>query len=134
MGHARIASMKRKAAEKGIAPAKFDVELLKKLTKPEELELIKRLLDWPDLVAGAAAAREPHRVVFFLQDLLAGFHSYYSKAKGDPSYKVVQPDDVPLTQARLLMCQALQTVVRNSLALLGVSAPEHMEAPQGEEE
>jgi len=133
-GHARIASMKRKAAEKGISAPKFDVELLKKLTKPEELELIKRALDWPDLVAGAAAAREPHRVVFYLQDLLAGFHSYYTKGRTDPSYKVVNEQDVPLTHARLLMCQALQTVVRNGLAILGVSAPEQMEAPQGEEE
>lgn len=133
-GHARIASMKKKALEKGVPVPKFDLELLRKLDKPEELELIKRAMDWPDLVAGAAKAREPHRVVFYLQELLGLFHSYYTRARSDASYRVVNPENVPLTQARLLLCDALQTVVRNGLGILGVSAPESMAAPQGEED
>jgi arginyl-tRNA synthetase len=132
-GHARIASILRKAVEKGHALPKYDFELLRnKLQKPEEHELLKSMLDWPDVVAGAARAREPHRIVFYMQEMIAGFHSYYTKAKHDPSYKVIS-EDKELTAARLLWCQGLQTVLRNGLGVLGVSAPEQMIAPEGEE-
>jgi arginyl-tRNA synthetase len=131
-GHARIASILRNAAEKGYPPPRYDLALLQaRLVKPEERELLKLALDWPEVVAGAARAREPHRVVFYMQELIAGFHSYYARAREDASYKVVS-EDRELTAARLLWCQGLQTVLRNALGVLGVSAPEHMAAPDEE--
>jgi arginyl-tRNA synthetase len=101
--------------------------------QPEEQDLIRRVLAWVDLVEGAARTREPHRVVFYLQETIAAFHSYYTKGRTDASYRVVT-SDAELTQGRLLLCQALLAVLSNGLSLLGVSAPEHMVAPDGEQE
>jgi arginyl-tRNA synthetase len=130
-GHARIASILRKAAAEGLPPVSYDREALALCTKPEELELIKRVLDWPEVVAGAAKAREPHRVVFYLQELIASFHSYYTKGRIE-NFRILGSE--PVNRGRLQLVSALQTVLRNGLAVLGISAPEQMSAPQGEEE
>jgi arginyl-tRNA synthetase len=117
--HARIRSLHRQAAEHGIAvPPWRDVDL-SALTEPEEQALIKRLLDYPQMVAGAARALEPHRVAYWLGELAGLFHPYYK------THRVIQ-DDRRLTLARLALCTAVGQVVANGLALLGVSAPETM--------
>ena len=91
---------------------------------------MRQALAFPEVVAIAAAELEPHRVVFYLQELLGLFHSYYTKYKH--TERVVSSDPAK-TRARLLLCEALRVVIRNGLALLGVSAPSRMEAPAGEE-
>jgi arginyl-tRNA synthetase len=117
--HARIRSIARQAAEQGITPhAGGDVDL-SPLTAPEERELMKRLSQYPELLAGAARAREPHRVAYFLQELAGVFHPYYR------AHRVIRPDE-PLMHARLALCAAVGQVIANGLALLGVSAPETM--------
>jgi arginyl-tRNA synthetase len=130
MGHARICSILRKAQEKGHAIPEYSFEALQLLQRDDEIDLLKRVLDWPELVAGAARAREPHRVVFYLQDTIAAFHSYYTR--GDKEHFRVISDDKEMTRARLLMCRGLQVVLRNALGILGVEAPERMEAPEAE--
>jgi arginyl-tRNA synthetase len=117
--HARIRSLHRQAAEQGIAvPAWRDVDV-SPLTEPEEQAIIKRLLDYPQVVAGAARAMEPHRVAYWLSELAAMFHPYYK------NHRVIQ-DDRRLTLARLALCTAVGQVIANGLTLLGVSAPESM--------
>jgi arginyl-tRNA synthetase len=117
--HARIRSLHRQAAEQGITlPPWRDVDL-SPLTEPEEQALIKRLLDYPHVVAGAARALEPHRVAYWLGELAGLFHPYYK------NHRVIQ-DDRRLTLARLALCAAVGQVIANGLALLGVSAPESM--------
>ena len=117
--HARIASIRRQMAEHGIAvPAWGDIDLAV-LALPEEQQLIKRLLGYPEMVAGAARALEPHRVAFWLAELAGIFHPYYR------AHRVIQ-DDLGLTLARFALCAAVGQVLRNGLALLGVSAPESM--------
>ena len=117
--HARIRSLHRQAAEQGIvAPPWRDVDVAP-LTAPEEQALIKRLLDYPQVVAGAARALEPHRVAYWLSELAGMFHPYYK------THRVIQ-DDRRLTLARLALCTAVGQVIANGLALLGVSAPETM--------
>ncbi len=122
-GHARLASILRKAAEQGVAAPRFDLETARALTLPEETDLLKRILAYPELVAGAATALEPHRVVFFLTETIGAFHSYYTKYKH--TERVIGPD-AKKTAARLLLCLALKQVLANALALCGVSAPEAM--------
>jgi arginyl-tRNA synthetase len=117
--HARIASILRLAAERGIMVPTFEEVNLSLLSLPEELALIKALTRFPEVVAGAASALEPHRLTFFLNDLAALFHSYYNK------YKVVSEDD-SLTRARILLMNILLVVLKNDLKLLGVSAPDRM--------
>jgi arginyl-tRNA synthetase len=117
--HARIRSLHRQAAEQGIVlPPWSDVDL-SPLTEAEEQALIKRLLDYPQVVAGAARALEPHRVAYWLSELAGMFHPYYK------THRVIQ-DDRRLTLARLALCTAVGQVIANGLALLGVSAPETM--------
>jgi arginyl-tRNA synthetase len=89
------------------------------LTLPEEQALIKRLLQFPDLVAGAARALEPHRVAYYLTELAGVFHPYYK------AHRVIT-DDPSVTLARLGLCAAVGQITRNGLGLLGVSAPESM--------
>jgi len=117
--HARICSIIRMAAERGIAmPACGHTELgLLKL--PEELELIKTIVRFPEVIEGAARMLEPHRLTFYLNDLASLFHSYYNKNK-------VISDDGALTAARLFLVRSVLTVLKNALKMLGVSAPEKM--------
>src|SRR2546430_845689 len=123
--HARIMSLFRQAASQGAVPAPewdrldWSPSDPPRLTLPEELSLIKRLLQFPDLVAGAAQALEPHRIAYWLGELAGAFHPYYKVNR-------VIGDEVGLTRARLLLCAAVGQVVRNGLALLGVGAPESM--------
>lgn len=117
--HARIRSIARQAAEQGIVmPAWAQVDTTV-LTLPEEQHIIKRLLQYPDMVAGTARAREPHRIAYWLQELAGLFHPYYK------AHRVIQ-DDHALTAGRLALCVAVGQVVANGLDLLGVSAPESM--------
>ncbi len=117
--HARIRSIWKQVAEQGLrVPAWAEVDL-GPLTLPEERALMRRLVQYPDLVAGAARALEPHRVAFWLGELAGLFHPYYK------AHRVIQPD-TPLMLARLALCTAVGQVIRNGLGLLGVSAPESM--------
>jgi len=117
--HARIRSIFRQAAEQGIAVARpADVDT-SPLVEAAELALIKLLLQFPEIVTGAARALEPHRVAYWLQELAAAFHGWYR------NHRVIQ-DDGRLMQARMALCAAVDTVIRNGLELLGVGAPESM--------
>ncbi len=130
-GHARLCSILAKAREQGIARPSWSLEALRALTLPEELELAKRILALPDLVAGAAAAFEPHRLVFYLQELVAAFHGYYTRYK--TTDKVIGPDPTK-TAARLYLCDCLRQAMANALGMLGVTAPERMEKLAEEKE
>jgi arginyl-tRNA synthetase len=131
-GHARIASILRRAAEAGLPPPRFDLEAARALTLPEELDLLRRIAAFPDLLAGAALAYEPHRVAFYLQETIAAFHSYYTGGKRTGE-RVIGPD-ARKTAARLCLVRALQQVLANGLSALGVSAPDRMESPGLDEE
>ena len=115
--HARIASILRYAAERGLRPADRDAV---RLAAPEEVALARRLAGFPELVRGAAAAREPHRLPAYLVETAAEFHRFYHACR------VVGEDDA-VTRGRLLLAGAARTVLANGLALMGVSAPERME-------
>jgi arginyl-tRNA synthetase len=118
-GHARLASLNRKAVEKGVARGALAAAHLHRLTEPEELHLLKALAAWPDLVETAALGLEPHRVIFFMQDVAAQFHSYYNK------HRVIS-EDPDLSRARLWLAEGIRIILRNGLHLIGVNAPETM--------
>jgi len=112
--HARIASI-LKFAQRRIDPA-ANVE---RLESSEEIELIKKLADYPAVLIQSAQSLEPYRVVDYLRELAAQFHKFYALHR-------VVTDDIELTGARLLLADAVRTVLGNGLAVLGVSAPETM--------
>ena len=117
--HARIASITRMAAERGVEIPGGDDADLGLLTLAEEIQLIKSVIRFPEIVEGAAKALEPHRVTFYLNELAGIFHSYYNKNR-------VITDDPALSRARLFLVNAIGQVLRNALGILGVSAPEKM--------
>ena len=93
-----------------------DLSLLVEL---KEIELIKKILSFPDTVLEASETMSPHKIAFFLQELAAQFHSYYKSTK-------VLVDDLEVSKARVLLLRSLKTVFVNGLNLLGVSSPERM--------
>lgn len=118
--HARIASILKKADAEGRSVTfEWDAAAVGLLRAQEEIELIKALARYPESVETAATLMEPHRITFYLMNLAALFHSYYNKHK-------VLTDDVRLTRGRLYLIKAIRIVIRNGLALLGVSAPDNM--------
>jgi len=125
-GHARLARILEKAAEAGHPAPSFDLDAVRALTAPEELDLLKRILAFPDMLAAAALAYEPHRVAFYLQETIGAFHSYYTLGKKSGE-RVIGPDRRK-TAGRLYLCKALKQVLANGLGVVGVSAPERMES------
>ena len=117
--HARIASVFLNAADKGRKTTDLDQADLGLLEVEEELSLIKHLAAFPDVVSGAAANLEPHRLTHYLTELAKKFHPYYYK------YKFIG-DDPRLSEARLALSAAVKQILANGLYLLGISAPEKM--------
>jgi len=118
--HARISSIFKKAEEeKGIKTISGSPEALSRLTTDGEIALIKQMARYPEVIQTAAECMEPHRIAFYLMELAAAFHAYYNKHR-------VLTDDRQLADARLYLIRAIQTIIRNGLALLGVSAPSSM--------
>ncbi|WP_067734628.1 arginine--tRNA ligase [Novosphingobium naphthalenivorans] len=120
--HARVCSTLRKAAAEGFAPSADHLELLGE----EELELVKLGAQFPRIVEAAAAAREPHRIAFFLHDLAAAFHGYWNLGNDRVEKRFINHADANQTGARLFLAVQIGQLVRNGLALLGVEAVEEM--------
>ena len=118
--HARLASIKRNAAELGVLTADFGPELL---SHEKEGALLAELGEFPRVVAAAAELTEPHRVARYLESVAGAYHRFYDSCRVLP-----QGDEAPTAQhsARLWLCEATRTVLAHGLALLGVTAPERM--------
>jgi arginyl-tRNA synthetase len=128
--HARCASVFRQAAEalpdlalSGKALADADLTIL---ADEAELDLLRRLAQYPRVIEAAAAAHEPHRVAFFLYDLASSFHSLWNKGKDLPQLRFVNQSDRKSTTARLALIHALKGVIASGLSVLGVTAPDEM--------
>jgi arginyl-tRNA synthetase len=119
-GHARIASVLRHAAERGVGLQPVEEADLSLLSTEAELDLLRVIAEMPEEVRQAADLRAPHRLTHHAQDLAARVHRFYTDCR-------VVTDDDALTQARLWLCAAAKQAIANVLALLGVSAPQSME-------
>ena len=118
--HARVCSVQRKLAEQGVTwDSNAALDHLGRLEEEHEKNLLRRLDRYPEVVAGAAQAAEPHTVASYLRELAGDFHTYYNAHK-------VLVDDPALRDARLALSAAVRQVIANGLDLLGVSAPESM--------
>jgi len=118
--HARVSSVMRQLQERGLThDAANGIAALGKLNQPQELQLIKRLSAYPEIVQQSALLRAPHLLVHFLRDLANDFHSNYS------AHQFIV-DDAGTRDARLDLALATQVVIRNGLKILGVSAPDTM--------
>ena len=117
--HARISSIFREALNKGIALPRFEDVDVHLLVLPDELDLLRHLAAYPEVLETSALALEPHRIPFYLMELSSLFHSYYNK------YRVIS-SEMELTKARLLLVRSIKEVIESALNILGISAPEKM--------
>ncbi|TYS46928.1 arginine--tRNA ligase [Bacillus infantis] len=116
--HARISSILRQGEEQGMAlSSDADFSLI---SAEKEIDLLKKLGEFPQAVAEAAEKRMPHRITNYIFELASAFHSFYN------AEKVLDSDNPEKTKARLGLIKAVQTALRNALQLIGVSAPEKM--------
>jgi len=115
--HARISSILRAAETQGL---KASTDSLALLQSEKELDLLKKIGDFPQVVADAAKLRAPHRIATYIQELAATFHSFYN------ADKVLDAENVALTGARLSLVTSARQTIANALRLIGVAAPEKM--------
>lgn len=123
-GHARLASIGRKAAELGVTYTDPDLSLL---THEREGDLIRTLGEFPKVVGTAAELREPHRIARYTEELAGTFHRFYDACQILPKGEEPTGEQAdPLFRARLALAAATKQTLANALQLVGVSAPERM--------
>ena len=115
--HARICSILRQAAEQNFTASTEHLELL---TDEKEIEVLKKIGDFPQVIADAAKLRAPHRVTTYIHELASNFHSFYN------ANKVLDASNEELTRSRLALIEGVKTTLANALKTVGVQAPEKM--------
>ena len=128
--HARAASVFRQAraafGEESFGPEELAGADLAKLGDEGERGMMRLVAQYPRLVESAAANREPHRIAFYLYELASALHAHWNRGKEDAALRFVNDKDRELTLARLALVEALKSVLRSGLRVLGVGAPEEM--------
>jgi len=119
--HARISSVRRKSATLDL-PSPAPLERL----DDEELALARLAVQWPRVVRQATAAREPHRIAFYLADLAGAFHTLWNRGNDNPAHRLLLETDLGLTAARVQLATAVGQVIRTALGVMGVTAAEEM--------
>jgi arginyl-tRNA synthetase len=117
--HARISSIMRRAETEGVTMRDIADVPFEELQHESELDLLRKIAELPEAVEVAGRLRAPHRMTRYAEELASLFHAFYRDCR-------VVSEDEGLTQARLWLCRATQVALRNTLTLLGVSAPESM--------
>jgi len=121
--HARLRSVYRRGE---IDPGAIDIDVdLALVVEGPAHEMIKTLLDFPEVVEAASASREPHRVTAYLEGLANQLNSWYHAGTRDASLRVLGQEE-QVTNARLVLVRGAETVLRSGLELLGIEAPESM--------
>ena len=128
--HARACSALRRGEEvvpaAELVPAALARADLGCLDDPAELDLIRRLCQWPRVLAGAALAHEPHRIAFHLQELAGAFHLLWTRGKDDPRLRFVDGARPAETRARLALISGVKIVIAEGLVLFGVEPVQEM--------
>lgn len=128
--HARACSVFRNARRDvpdfDVSAQALRAAKLTSLTDDAEIELIKSLAQFPRVIALAASAHEPHRLAFYLYQLAGAFHSFWTKGKESPELRFIKANNETITIERLAMVEAVQSVLRCGLGLLGVNAPQEL--------
>ncbi len=121
--HARICSVFRNAGAAAESTAEPDFS---RLSDEAELQLIRRIGEYPRVVEAAATAHEPHRIAFYLYDLASDFHALWNKGKESPQLRFILGSDMQTTLARLALLRVIRYVLANGLGILGVKPVEEM--------
>lgn len=119
--HARVASLFEQARKSGLDMTAYTSVPVERLEFPEEIDLIRSMIQLDDIVEESVKELEPHRVTFYLLELAGEFHRYYNR------HRVIS-DDPDLSRARLVLAENVQRTIRRGLEILGVDAPLKMAA------
>ena len=112
--HARLCSVLEQASD-----IELDIEG-KHLVKESEIALLKHLIDFGNVVSDSAKERTPYKITNYIHKLAELVHAFYTECR------VINRDDLEVTQSRLALCKAASIVLKNALTLVGVTAPTHM--------
>ena len=128
--HARCSSVFRQAARDVVdidtSAAGLGAADLNLLSDGTEIELIKKLSEYPKIIEAAAATHEPHRIAFYLFELASGLHTHWNRGKDRPELRFINPKLQELTLARLALVKSIGSVLASGLAVIGAKAPEEM--------
>lgn len=126
--HARVCSVLRKAEEAGIATddATILAADLGLLDHEAELNVARKIAEWPRLVETAGRSNEPHRVAFYLYELASEFHSLWNRGNEEPSLRFLQEGDAATSQAKIALARSVAVVISAGLGILGVIPAEEM--------
>jgi arginyl-tRNA synthetase len=124
--HARVARIFEQAGKAGLPLGARETVPVERLELAEELELIRRMIQFNDVLEDSVRELEPHRMIFYLLDLAGEFHRYYNR------HRVIS-DDLDLARARLLLIENVQKIIRRGLEILGLEAPLKMAERQESE-
>jgi arginyl-tRNA synthetase len=120
--HARTFGIERQAREQGVSMPSAESVDVSALVLPEEIDILKKIAEFPEVVSRAAETREPHHVAYYARELAGLWNPYIQ----DRKHHRILSDDAALTSGRLGLTLAVRTVVANALDLLSLSAPEQM--------
>ncbi|MDO5646981.1 arginine--tRNA ligase [Paracoccus sp. (in: a-proteobacteria)] len=125
---ARVHSVLRRATDAGIdvTDSALSSANLSAISHPAELELARKVAEWPRLVEHAARAHEPHRVAFFLYDIASDLHSLWNRGNDDLSLRFVQDGDSATSQAKIALLRSVGVVISSGLGILGVTPATEM--------
>ena len=120
--HARIVSVLKRAAELKMWPITGEEDLEKRTTPfiENELTLVKKLSEWPNVVKQSAKFHEPHRIAFYLNEVASSFHSLYQSSNAYGQYRFIVEGSPDLCATRLALANSTQIVIKNGLSLLGI--------------
>ncbi len=124
--HARGHSTLRKGAENAGRAFNYPHADFSLLSDEGEIKLIQHMAQFPRIVESAALAHEPHRIAFYAHELASLLHSHWNKGKDSPQLRFIVENNDALTEARLALVEGVTRILKQSLAILGVSAPEEM--------
>jgi arginyl-tRNA synthetase len=128
--HARVCSVMRLAAaafpDADLSDTALSAVSLDALDSAEEIEVMRKIAEWPRAVEAAAQAHEPHRIAFYLNDLASMFHALWTRGREDASLRFVHENDLDLTRAKLALARAVAVVVASGLTVFGVEPVKEM--------
>lgn len=125
--HARCCSVLRNLKAEGINFAdEIDAEVLKNLTDESEIDLIRKIAQFPKIAELAALTFEPHKIAFYLQELAANFHALWNKGSENPDLKFIIKDNLQVTAARVYLVTAVKIIIAAGLDIFNIKALEEM--------
>jgi arginyl-tRNA synthetase len=125
--HARCCSVLRNLKSENITvPKKIAANILENLRDESEIDLIKKMVNFPRVIEMAAVSFEPHRIAFYLQELASEFHALWNKGSDNPDLKFIIKDNLQVTTARIYLVMALRNIVAEGLKIFNVKPLEEM--------